>query len=115
MPWLLGASAGVLGGAYNTPGPPAIVYGSLRRWPRDEFRAVLQALFFVNGAIVVVSHGLAKHLTAQVLTYYLWAVPALVMGILVGSRLDRTVNHERFHSLVLGMILALGVLLLLQL
>jgi uncharacterized protein len=40
-----GFIAGCLGGAYNTSGPPVIVYGSLRRWPKEEFRAVLQAFF----------------------------------------------------------------------
>ena len=50
-----GFLAGCLGGAYNTPGPPAIVYGSLRQWPRDEFRAVMQSLFFVNATLVVAS------------------------------------------------------------
>jgi uncharacterized membrane protein YfcA len=106
-----GFFAGCLGGAYNTPGPPAIVYGQLRRWPRDEFRAVLQALFFVNAALVVFSHSVAHHMTVQVLVYYLCALPALVVGILIAARVDHRVNRERFRTMVTVMILLLGLLL----
>ena len=106
-----GFLAGCFGGAYNTPGPPVIVYGSMRQWPRDEFRAVLQALFFLNGILVVASHILAEHLSEQVLAYYLYAVPALALGILVGSLVDRRIDQDRFRRIVMLMILVLGLAL----
>jgi uncharacterized membrane protein YfcA len=108
-----GFLAGCLGGAYNTPGPPVVVYGSMRKLPRDEFRAVLQTLFFINGALVVTSHALAQHLTREVLVYYLCAVPALALGILVGSVVDPRMNHDQFRWIVTVMILVLGLALLL--
>lgn len=110
-----GFVAGCLGGAYNTPGPPAIVYGSLRQWPRDEFRAVMQALFFVNGLLVVTSHLATGHLTTSVLTFYLCAAPALALGILAAARVDSKVDRERFRTLVTLMVLGLGLSLLLGL
>jgi uncharacterized membrane protein YfcA len=115
--WVYAAGfvAGCLGGAYNTPGPPAILYGSLRQWPKDEFRAVLQALFFVNGALVVSTHWLTHHLTIQVFALYLYAVPALALGILIGSLIDGKVNRNHFRILVTAMILGLGLSLLLKL
>jgi uncharacterized protein len=109
-----GFVAGCLGGAYNTPGPPAIVYGTLRQWPRDEFRAVMQSLFLVNGVLVVTSHLVTGHVTTPVLTYYLCAVPALALGILIASRLDSRVDREHFRTLVMVMILVLGLSLLLS-
>jgi uncharacterized membrane protein YfcA len=106
-----GFAAGCLGGAYNTPGPPAIVYGSLRRWPKDEFRAAMQALFLLTGLLVVASHVVARHVTADVLHLYLYAAPALGLGVLAGSRADRWVDGNRFRTLVNGMVLVLGVAL----
>jgi uncharacterized membrane protein YfcA len=100
-----------LGGAYNTPGPPAIVYGQLRQWPKDEFRAVLQALFFANAVMVVASHSIAHHMTRAVLMLYVHAVPALALGIAVGTRVDRKVDGSRFRTLVTVLILLLGLLL----
>lgn len=110
-----GFLAGCLGGAYNTPGPPVIVYGSLRQWPREEFRAVLQAFFSLNGTLVVASHCLARHLTPTVLTFYACAVPALLVGILAGSRVDQKLNRDRFRTIVTVMILILGLSLTLSL
>ena len=110
-----GFVAGCLGGAYNTPGPPLIVYGSLRQWSRQKFRAVLQTFFFFNGVLVVASHYVAHHLTPTVLTFYAYAVPALLLGILAGSRIDSTLNHDRFRVIVTAMILLLGLSLVLGL
>jgi uncharacterized membrane protein YfcA len=108
-----GFLAGCFGGAYNTPGPPVIVYGSMRQWPRDEFRAVLQALFFLNAVLVVTSHAVAQHLTRLVLVYYLYAVPALAAGILLGAVVDRRIDQNLFRKIVTAMILALGLALVL--
>lgn len=110
-----GFVAGCLGAAYNTPGPPAVVYGSLRDWPRDEFRAAMQTLFFLNATLVVVSHSVARHVTADVLLLFAYAVPALVVGILVGTRVDERVNRDHFRLIVNLMILILGLFLVLAL
>ena len=43
--WLLacGFCAGVLGGAYGMNGPPLVVYGAMRRWSAQNFRATEDA------------------------------------------------------------------------
>jgi uncharacterized protein len=48
--WLLacGFCAGVLGGAYGMNGPPLAVYGAMRRWSAQHFRATLQGYFFAG-------------------------------------------------------------------
>jgi uncharacterized membrane protein YfcA len=109
----VGFLSGCLSGAYNAPGPPVILYGSLSQWPRDEFRAVLQAVFLINGALVVASHFVAHHVTVDVLMLYLCALPALGLGILVGSRVDRRVDRNRFRTMVTALILVLGLALVL--
>ena len=110
-----GFAAGCLSGAYNTPGPPVVVYGSLRQWPKDEFRAVLQTFFSFNAALIVSSHAVAHRLTTEVLTFYSYAAPALLLGILAGSRVDSRVNKDRFRTIVTVMILVLGLSLILGL
>lgn len=106
-----GFLAGCLGGAYNVPGPPVVIYGSLRQWPRDEFRGILQSLFLINGSLVVTSHLLAGNVTTQVLTYWIYAMPPLLLGVLVGSLADRRVNRDAFRVLVQVMILLMGIAL----
>jgi uncharacterized membrane protein YfcA len=110
-----GIAAGCLGAAYNTPGPPAVVYGSLREWPKEEFRAAMQAIFFINATLVAVSHSIARHMTADVLWLLAYTVPALAVGILVGTHVDQRVNRDHFRVIVNLMILILGLFLILNL
>ncbi len=110
--WPAGFLAGVLGGAFNTPGPPVIVYGNLKQWPRDLFRSTLQALFLFSSGLVILSHIAAGNLTAAAIPTYLLLVPALLLGVWAGSIIDRRISNERFRGLVLALIFVTGVLLL---
>jgi len=110
--YAFGFVAGCLGGAYNTPGPPLVMYGALRRWPKEPFRAVLQSLFILNATLVVALHYFSHHLTASVFQWYFYALPALFSGILLGSRVDRKLSGVHFRVLVTVMILLLGLSLL---
>jgi hypothetical protein len=107
-----GFLAGVLGGAFNTPGPPVIIYGNLRQWSRDLFRSTLQALFLFSSSLVILSHIAAGNLTAATIPTYLLLVPALLLGVWAGARIDRRLNSEHFRLLVIVLILATGVLML---
>lgn len=61
LAWLLGCGflAGVLGAAYGMNGPPLVVYGSMRRWSAQQFRATLQAYFLPASVLAMVGYGLA--------------------------------------------------------
>lgn len=110
---LLGFLAGALGGAYNTSGPPLVIYGHGQRWSSDEFKGNLQGLFLVIDATVVLGHLAAGNYTSAVLTDYAWAFPGLILGILLGLSLDRHLNPAVFRTLVLIVLFVMGVRLLL--
>ncbi|MCX5823494.1 MAG: sulfite exporter TauE/SafE family protein [Deltaproteobacteria bacterium] len=61
-----GFLAGILGGAYNSNGPPIAIYGTLRRWRPDRFRTNLQGYFFPSSVIIVAGHGLGGLWTSEV-------------------------------------------------
>ena len=44
-----GLVAGILGGAYNANGPPAVIYGTLQGWSPERFRVTLQSYFLPTG------------------------------------------------------------------
>ena len=108
----VGFLAGCLGGAFNTPGPPVIIYGNARAWPRDQFRSTLQVIFLASSATVIVAHAAAGNITTDVVRMTAVALPALAAGILVGAIVDRRLNHDRVRTIVLGLILVSGVLML---
>lgn len=43
-----GFAGGVLSGAYNTSGPPVVIYGTCRCWQPAEFKSNLQGYFLLT-------------------------------------------------------------------
>jgi uncharacterized membrane protein YfcA len=113
--WRYGAGflAGLLGGAYNVSGPPVILYGTARRWPPMEFKANLQGFFVFSSFFTLVGHFLSRNMSPQVWQYFWISLPALVIGGLLGTSLDRYLDPERFRKIVLVVLVILGVRLIL--
>lgn len=112
--YLAGFSSGILSGAFNTGGPPVIVFAAAQQWPADQFRGNLQTYFLVISIFLLAAHGLSGHFTPDVWRMALYAVPALLFGQLVGVRLCRYLDGAQFRKLVLVFLLILGVQLLVQ-
>ena len=110
---LFGLVAGILGGAYNTNGPPVVIYAALRQWPPERFRATLQGYFLPAGLTIVVSHGLAGLWTARVVRLYLFALPAIALAVLLGGLVNKRVSGTQFNRLVYGCLVVMGVMMFL--
>jgi uncharacterized membrane protein YfcA len=109
-----GFVAGAFGGAYNTSGPPVILYGHARRWPPAEFKGNLQGFFLVNSIIVVAVHLAAGNVTAEVWRLATAAVPAVLGGVAIGLRVGPRLAPAAFGQLVLGLLLVLGLWLIVR-
>jgi hypothetical protein len=108
-----GFASGVLSGAYNTGGPPAVIYGSMSRWSPSEFKTNLQGMFLVNSSIVLTSHTLSGNITGSVLTDFLIALPGVLLGLWLGMRVESHVPPLRFRRIVLALLIVIGLRLLL--
>lgn len=108
-----GFVAGVLGGAYNTSGPPVIIYGTLRRWSPERFRATLQCYFFFTFLATIAGHGVAGLLTPLVLELFLWALPGIGVGIYLGGKVHRMIPKPVFSRVLFSLLVVIGVLSLL--
>ena len=109
-----GLVAGVLGGAYNTNGPPVVIYATLRRWPPRAFRATLQGYFLVSGAVIVLGHGVTGLWNAAVWKLYGLAIPVVLVALWLGRRWNRRFPVQRFDRAVSWLLLVLGAALLLR-
>ncbi len=114
VPWIVGWTAGVLGGAYNTNGPPVVAYGMLRGWPPDRFRATLQGYFLPTGLMILAGHGIAGMWTGEVLKLYLYSFPAIVVGAVLGGLVNRKLTQNVFAKLVYIFLVLMGGVLLLR-
>jgi hypothetical protein len=103
-----GFASGLLGGAYNTGGPPYAIYGMSQRWETSIFKANMQVLLMVNSISVVIAHIIVGHYTEPVLRNYALALPMILAGALAGFWLDRYINEAVFRKLVLVLLLLIG-------
>lgn len=112
--FVFGFANGLLHGAYNTGGPPLVIYGNARRWNPGEFKGNLQSIFFINGLLVVATHWLKGNVTPEVLHYYAVMMPGVLVGLFLGFRLDSYIQPETFRRAVLILLIILGVSLVLK-
>jgi uncharacterized membrane protein YfcA len=109
---LFGFFAGVLGGAYGMNGPPLVIYGSLRRWPPEQFRATLQGYFLPASLIGMIGYAWTGYWTFEVTRFYLLSLPVVGAAILLGRVLARQFKDRRFLTYVhIGLILIGAILL----
>jgi uncharacterized membrane protein YfcA len=112
--WFFGFNAGVLGGAYGMNGPPLAIYGTLRRWSPEYFRATLQAYFLPASIAGMAGYALAGLWTPAVNHFYVVSLPGVVVAVLLGRSLNRRMRSARFIAYVYVGLSAIGVVLLLQ-
>jgi uncharacterized protein len=114
--WLLGCGfcAGVLGGAYGMNGPPLAIYGSMRRWSAQHFRATLQGYFLPASLIGMGGYWLAGLWVPIVTHYYLLSLVLVLPAILIGRIVNHRLRGEAFLKYVhVGLVLT-GAALLVQ-
>lgn len=114
--WILGCGflAGVLGGAYGMNGPPLAIYGAMRRWSAQHFRATLQGYFLPASIIGMAGYWLAGLWVSVVTHYYLMSLVLILPAILLGRVVNHRLRGDAFLKYVhVGLVLT-GAALLVQ-
>ncbi|MEX0287409.1 MAG: TSUP family transporter, partial [Paracoccaceae bacterium] len=110
----VGFASGVLGGLAGLSGALPAMWCALRPWPRHETRAVLQPFNFVIlliSCVILATRGAYTwDALPQIAAAIIAAGIAAQIGIAVFKRLDDTT----FRWLLIGLMLASGLVLLLR-
>lgn len=104
-----GFLSGMLGSAYNMNGIPIVLYGTMRNWAPNAFKDNLQAHFLISSSLIIFSHFLSGFWSRELGIYYLFALPVIVLAILIGNFLYSKIDTERFRKYVLWLIFLLGL------
>jgi len=114
--WLLvsGFIAGVMGGAYGMNGPPLAIYGALRRWTAQRFRATLQGYFLPASVIGMIGYWLAGLWTRDVTRYYLFSLLVVIPAIFLGRAINLRLHGAAFLKSVHAGLILIGATLLVQ-
>lgn len=112
--WLFicGFLSGVFGGAYGVNGPPLVVYGNIRSWDAQHFRATLQAYFLVAGIISMIGYVWNGMIRTDVLLDFAYAVPAIIPAIFLGRYLNKCIKGDSFYKYVYMGLILVGVMLI---
>lgn len=114
-PWvgmLAGLCGGVLGGAFNTGGPPVIAYVSSHPWPPRQMRATLQAYFFLLSTVQLSLFAANGMLSTDNALHSLGLLIPLAVGALLGDHFSSRLPPERFRLLVRIGLAILGIVMI---
>jgi len=108
--YFFGFLAGALGAALNTPGPPVVIYVTLKGWTKDEVKGALQGYFFLLAALIIGAHAFHGLITWEVFKRYLFCVPLVVGGLFLGHRFYYRLSLKVYLRVLYGILILAGFL-----
>lgn len=114
--WLVGCGflGGILGGAYGMNGPPIAVYGALRGWSPQQFRATLQGYFLPVSVVGLMGYAYIGLWDDAITSYFLWSLPGVAVATLLGRSINQRLKGTWFSRSVYAGLLLIGAVLLIQ-
>ena len=112
--WLAGAISGLLGGAFNTPGPPLVLYSFNSHWPIRNAMANLQLYFSLMVFVITFSFWWQNLLNWSIVGIGAMFTPIVILFTFVGSMLAKRLTVSRLAIIVNVAMLVLGVVLLVK-
>lgn len=109
-----GFAAGVLGGAYGMNGPPLVIYGSMRRWSPQHFRATLQGYFLPASLMALAGYSMTGLLVPAVTHNFLLSLPAAIPAIFLGRYINHRLRGDAFLKYVHAGLVCISLVLLAQ-
>lgn len=112
--FICGFLSGVFGGAYGVNGPPLVIYGNLRQWDAQYFRATLQAYFFPAGLLSLAGYMSKGLIDQQSILYFMYSIPAIIPAIYIGRYLNKQLKGRKFYQYVYGGLILIGLILIIN-
>ncbi len=112
--YAFGFFAGCLGGAFNTDGPPIVIYITSQHWSKDEMNISLTSYFLFSGFTLVTMHTIGGLLTIKVALYFISLLPAIFAGVYIGSKIYKRIDQEVFKKIVLLLLIFIAIVLIIK-
>ncbi len=110
--YLFGFIAGILGGAFNTGGPPVAIFGTLSGWSQTQFVSTLQGYFLPNDIFILIGQYVSGLLNKEVFHYYFLSLPFLFIALIIGSKLRTKIPAQKFNKYIFVLLLIIGIVFL---
>lgn len=109
----VGMVAGFSSALLSVHGPIVGSYASANRsFDRDETRDIIATYMFFAGVFTVVGHYLSSNITTEVVNNFLYSLPFLILGILIGSFIFKKMNEGSVRKFIYIFILTAGIMMM---
>lgn len=105
----VGALSGFLNGSISMSGPPVALFLTNQGLDKMTFRANITAYAFILNIITIgtyIYEGLLNRTSMETVG---WAVPALIIGVVIGIKAVGRLNEKLFKTIALWLILVTGI------
>jgi uncharacterized membrane protein YfcA len=112
---LVGVVSGVAGGMFGTSGPPLVVYVDHFAKDKTAFRAQIVVLILFNNIVRVIMYTWGRSiLTMESVKFAVWLLPAVILGLFLGSKMHFQVSEKTFGRAIAVMLFVSGLLLIIR-
>ncbi len=109
--YLAGFLSGTIGSICSAGGPPTIIYTTMNNWNKDEIKATLTGFFCFTSYLVAIAHAYSGMTTPTVLKYYLFTIPFVFAGTMLGSYCYRFFRREVYIKIIYFSLFVMGILM----
>ena len=83
-------------------GPPVVMYGAMRGWSPQHFRATLQGYFLISSVVALAGYWFAGLWVATVTRDYLISLLVAIPAIFLGRVLNHRLRGDAFLKFAYG-------------
>jgi len=112
--YLFGLFAGLLGGAFNTNGPPILIYFALKDLSKNKHKASIAGFFLVTSIIIVADHAVTGVSDLHIFYMFLKQLPFVIAGLLIGDLLFLKISTKFYRKIIIAFLFFIGVFLIIQ-
>ncbi len=110
--YLFGFASGILGGAFNTNGPPILIYFYLQGRDKTLLKASITGFFIFSSVLIVAGHFISGLTDTRVLETFAVYLPFVIIGQIVGKSLFSRISSEHYQKFILVFLLFIALLMI---
>lgn len=111
---LAGAFIGFLTGAISVSGPPLALFLNKANISNQKFREIFAAFSIITAVIAILGYYQAGMMTLQTLELTFIFVPLLLMGTILGKKINTIMPIEKFQTINIVLTLIASIILVMQ-
>jgi uncharacterized membrane protein YfcA len=104
----VGFTSGFLNGSISMSGPPVVLFLTNQGVLKEAFRANITAYFLILNLFTIAIFFFGGLLTGSVLSYSLWFLPSMIIGVVLGNITISKVDNHLFRKIALWLIFISG-------